>query len=204
MKWIVMLAIAGHILTGWTDCLMTFTPAGRFSFAIMRDADKMAKTFEGMPLKRLIQAIVFGVIGLTLCFFGYMGLTRWMYPYADTTIAHLMYIGAVLLYLPGIAHHVICGVAEWFFVRLGRTESALQAVIEFFGKTSITMYLCYAGCLLYSAALFIGIISGGTELPAWSCVLNPALLTILLFALKVPAATNVGGAIAFLSIVFLI
>ena len=89
-------------------------------------------------------------------------------------------------------------------MRLDRTRNALGVITEFFKKTSLTMYLCYLGCLLYSVALFVAVISGWTSLPAWACFFNPALLTILLFALKVPAATNVGGGLAFLGFLLLI
>lgn len=203
MKWMLALAIVGHILTGWTDCLMTFTPKGRFSFAVMGDADEMARIFDGMPLKRLINAIVFGVIGLTLCCFGYLRLAQWMGEFSGVS-AVLMRVGALLLFLPGIAHHVICGTSEWFYVRLNRTRDALRVITEFFKNTSVTMVLCYVGCLLFSAALFVAVVAGKTAAPAWGCVFNPALLTLLLFALKVPAATNVGGVVALLGLLFFV
>lgn len=203
MKLIIVCAILGHILTGYTDCLMTFTPKGRFSFSVMSSEEQMAALFDGMPLRRLIASILCGVIGLTLCFFGYLKLALWMEPFSKP-LSVLMLVSTAVFLLPGIAHHVICGTAEWLYVRLGRTESALQVVTEFFKKTSLTMYLCYIGLLLFSIALLIAVAAGWTALPRWACVFNPALLTLLAFACKIPAATNVGGALAFVGLLFLL
>lgn len=43
-----------------------------------------------------------------------------------------MAISAAVFICFVIAHHVLCGVTEWIFVRFDRTEESYKAVLEFF------------------------------------------------------------------------
>ena len=202
MKYLMLITALAHALCGATDCLMTFTPNGRFGFAQMNDAEEMRRVFEGKSLAQLIWAMLLGVAALTVCAFGYLGLADWVKP-ASSGLGWTMYIGALVFLIPGAAHHVFCGTVEWFYVKLGRTKEALDTITEFFKKTSATMIIAYLGALLFSVALFIAVVTGRTTLPAWACVFNPILLTIVMFLLKVPASANVAGFISFMGLFFM-
>ena len=51
MKITFLLAIAGHLLCGVCDCLMTYMPGGRFHFEDMKDNGRLSAVFKGMPLR---------------------------------------------------------------------------------------------------------------------------------------------------------
>ncbi len=203
IKAVVLMTALAHVLCGITDCLMIYLPKGRFSFRMMNDPKKMARIFEGKSETSLMVSILLGVLSLTLCFFGYMKLAQWMESFSRGH-ATAMYIAGVLFFLPGIAHHVICGSAEWFYVHLGRTREALGAVNEYFRRSSLTMYVCYLGLLIYSGALFAAVFTGRTDLPGWAYILNPMLIGIPLLIFRIPAAVNIAGFITFLGLFFVI
>ena len=52
VKILFLIAIAGHLLCGYCDCLLTYIPGGKkFDFKQMSDNEKMSEAFSGMPLK---------------------------------------------------------------------------------------------------------------------------------------------------------
>ena len=46
-----LIAIAGHLLCGVCDCLLTYLPGGRFRFEDMKDNDRLSAAFRDMPLR---------------------------------------------------------------------------------------------------------------------------------------------------------
>ena len=186
MKITFLIAIAGHLLCGYTDCLMTYLPNGRFRFEDMKDNRKLSTVFKDMPLKRSLMSMLLGCLAMFLFFFGYIVLCRWM------------------IFTFGMAHHILCGVPEWLYIKLGRTEEARQIITELFKKTSVTMFVCYLGFLLFGVSLFIAIVSGLTPLPVWACIFNVLPLMLFLFPTRIGGSGNWAGAIMFLGLLFLI
>ncbi|MGN0665833.1 MAG: DUF6796 family protein [Huintestinicola sp.] len=111
---------------------------------------------------------------------------------------------SILFFIPIVTHHVFCGTVEWFYIRLGRTDEARNAVLDFQKKTIVTMYVGYLALLVFAVTLFIAVVSGSTDLPRWSCIFNTLPLFLLLAPTKVPAKGNIAGAIMFLGLFFLI
>ena len=202
MKAAFLVAIAGHLLCGFSDCLLTYLPNGRFRFEDMKDHRKLSRAFEGLPLRNPLLSMLLGCLAMFLFFFGYMALCDWMKPYSRACAA-LMRIGCAMVFTFGMAHHVFCGVPEWLFVRLGRTREALDIINEFFRKTSVTMIVCYLGFLIFGVALFVAVVSGRTTLPCWACVFNVLPLMLALFPLRVGGVGNWAGAIMFLGLFIL-
>ena len=63
-----LLAIAGHLLCGVCDCLMTYVPGGKkFDFKQVSDNTAMKETFEKMPLRNVTLAMVLGCVALFMC-----------------------------------------------------------------------------------------------------------------------------------------
>ena len=203
MKILFLIAIAGHLLCGYTDCLMTYLPNGRFRFEDMKDNRKLSTVFKDMPLKRALMSMLLGCLAMFLFFFGYIVLCRWMKQYSETC-AVLMFIGSGMIFTFGMAHHILCGVPEWLYIKLGRTEEARQIIMELFKKTSVTMFVCYLGFLLFGVSLFIAIVSGLTPLPVWACIFNILPLMLFLFPTRIGGSGNWAGAIMFLGLLFLI
>ena len=203
VKIMFLIAAAGHLLCGYTDCLMTYLPNGRFRFEDMKDNEKLSAVFKGMPLKNSLMSMLLGCLAMFLIFFGYIALCRWMKQYSEIC-AVLMLIGSGMVFTFGMAHHILCGVPEWLYVRLGRTEDARQIIVELFKKTSITLVMCYLGFLIFGISMFVPVVFGWTALPVWACVFNVLPLMLILFPTRIGGSGNWAGAIMFIGLLFLI
>ena len=104
----------------------------------------------------------------------------------------------------GIAHHVFCGVAEWFYIRFGMTEDALKGVTQFFKSTASTMIACYIGMLLAGVALFVPIVTEATPLPVWACIFNAVPLTLFFTPLRIGGTGNWCGAVMFAALLVMV
>ena len=87
---------------------------------------------------------------------------------------------------------------------MGRTESARAAIVEFFKKTSVTMYVCYLGLLLFAVTFLIAVLTGMTALPRWACLLNTVPLFLLLAPFHIAGTGNLANAVMFAGLFFLI
>ena len=115
-----------------------------------------------------------------------------------------MLIGTVMVLTFGVAHHVFCGMPEWLYVKMSRTEEARHLITEFFKKTSVTLIVCYLGFLIFGVSLFVPVVSGWTPLPRWACVFNILPLMLALMPTRVGGSGNWAGAIMFLGLMFLL
>ena len=203
MKILMLIAIAGHLLCGYCDCLLTYLPRGRFRFEDMKNNDTLSAAFEGLPLRNPLRSMMLGCLAMALFFCGYLALCQWMRAYSEPCAA-LMLAGCILVATFGAAHHVLCGVPEWLYVRLGRTQEALDLINEFFRKTLVTMIVCYLGFLIFGTAFFAAVVSGITPLPRWACLFNILPLMLALLPLRIGGAGNWAGAIMFLGLFFLL
>lgn len=203
IKWLFLVALIGHLLCGVCDCLLTYLPKGRFQFGYMKDNQRLSAVFEGMPLHNTVLSMMLGCLAMCMMFFGYLALALWMRP-ISASHGNLMMLAVGLIFTFGIAHHILCGVPEWLYVRLGRTEEARQVITELFQKTSVTMFVCYAGFLIFGVALFAAVVSGLTPLPRWACVFNTTLLMLVLTPTRIGGGGNWAGAIMFLGLLFLV
>ena len=202
-KALLLAAFVGYIICWYCDLLLIYTPSGRFQFAYMKDSEKMSEIFRKMPLKKPLVSMLLGILALVMEFCGYLSLYEWMKQFS-MVYAELIIISAVLFFIPGAAHHVFCGVVECFYIRLGRTEEALNVIVEFFKKTSITMYACYLGILIFSVSFFVAVVAGHTSLPQWGCIFNFIPLFVALVLFKTPGAGNLAGAVMFLGLFLLL
>lgn len=203
IKFLFLVAIVGHILCGICDCLITYVPGGKkFDIKQMSDNSKMAEVFKDMPLRNITASMILGVAAIFMVFGGYYGIYLWMSEYSSTS-STLILIGASLFATFGVAHHVFCGVAEWFYVRFGLTEDALRGVLEFFKSTASTMIICYIGMALAGVTLFISVVTGTTSLPAWACIFNAIPLTLLFTPFRIGGTGNWCGVIMFAALLIM-
>ena len=204
MKTVLLIAFIGHVLCGICDCLLRYSPNGRLDLkGALKSPEKMREVFKDYPTKWAFLSIMLGVYAITAFGFGYLALSRWMEQYSDTASA-VMYISAVVFLISIVVHHIICGLVEWLYVRLGRTDEARDAALEFQKKTIATMVVGYLGLAAFVFTLFIMVITGKTSLPQWACVLNTLPLMIILLPTKLPAKGNIAGALMFLGLFIII
>ena len=199
-KYLFLTAALGHLLCFWCDRLLAYTPGNRkVQLKHLHDHTKLSIEFEDMPTAYPMRSMLFGLLALAMMACGYFGLSEWMRLYSIIYSIILM-ASAAAFFIFGTAHHVFCGVVEWFYIRLGRTPEAHHAIVDFFHKTSITMYLCYLSLAVYMVALFVAIVTGQTSLPAWTCVLNTLPIFLLLSPFKLTGAGNIAGLMMFLAL----
>jgi hypothetical protein len=114
-----------------------------------------------------------------------------------------MLVASVFFIVLIAAHHVLCGATEWFYVRLGRTGDALEAIMDFFKRTSPAA-IAYAGLLVFDILLFVMVVTGKTYIPRWACVFNTLPAFLILAPTKIPAKGNIANAFMFLGLVVLL
>jgi len=199
----LVIACIGHIICGATDCMLAYTPDGRFDMSKdTKDPERMKKLFSKMPLKQIELSMLIGVFALFMAGFGYIGLSRWAEQFSQTA-GTVMSISGLFFIIPIAAHHVLCGAVEWFYVKLGRTEKALETVLAFFRRTAAAA-VAYIGLLVFCVTLFVLILSGKTDLPLWNCIFNTLPFFIVLTPTKLPAKGNIANALMFLCLAYIV
>lgn len=203
IKIFLILGIIGHLVCFICDRKITYTPNGRFNFNDLHDNNKLSKLFVNTPLNNSMFSIVIGVFSLLFASFGYIGL---VFYFLDVSKVYgiILLISFLIFITSGVAHHIICGIVEWFYIRLNRTEEARERILEFFKKTSVTMEMCYLALLVFLITLFIGLVSGVTALPWPACFMNTVVFFILLFPFKIVGSFNVASALMFLGLLIMI
>lgn len=199
IKILLLVACFGHALCCFCDRAITYTPDGRFSFGDLNDNAKLSALFKRASLKNQLFSMLGGVLALTMTSFGYVALYEYVSSYS-AVYGGILLASFVLFIVSGTEHHVFCGVVEWFYIKMGRTEEARETILEFFKKTSITMAVCFLGVLVFSVTLFVAIVSGATGLPRWVCVFNTLTIFVVLFPFKLVGSFNISSAAMFLGL----
>ncbi len=189
----------GHILCCICDNIITYTPNGRFGLADLKDNEKLSARFENMPVSRQMHSMLWGIPALAMQVCGYFAIADGLRGSAPVW-AVVMALGGVIYISFGVAHHIICGLIEWFYIKFDRTEKARETILDFFRKTSVTMIAAYIGLIMIAVSLFAAVITGCTSAPVWACVFNPVIFFIILTPFKVVGAGNIAGALTFLGL----
>ena len=203
LKLLLIVACIGHIMCGFCDCLLSYSKGRRLNLKDIKDSEKMSKMFEGMPLWQPMTSIILGVFSIIIFTFGYLALSSWMHKY-NVTLSCVMLASTIVFVVPIAVHHVICGIVEWFYIKLGRTDEARSLVLGFQKETISTMFVGYLGWLVFLLVFFIEIVMGKTDLPIWACVFNTLPLMIILTPTKFAAKGNIAGALMFLGLAVLL
>lgn len=203
LKGLLILACVAHILCGYSDCLLSYGKNGRLNLKEIKDPEKMSKMFEAMPLWQPMLSIILGTFSITTFTFGYLALASWMYEY-NNVAAYIMLVSTILYIVPIVTHHIICGLVEWFYIKLGRTNEAWELVLDFQKKTISTMIIGYLGEIVFLICFFIMVVTKQTSLPQWACSINTLPIVLLMVPTKIPAKGNVAGTLMFLGLAILL
>lgn len=198
MKILLIIACIGHIICGITDCMLAYMKNGKFEFSDVKDNEKMKRVFAGASLRQIELAMLMGVFALFLASLGYISVSK-MIMEISPAVGCILLVASMFFIVLISAHHVLCGATEWFYINLGRTDDALEAIIEFFKRTSPAA-IAYVGLLVFDVLLFIMVITGKTNLPRWACVFNTLPAFLIMAPTKVPAKGNIANAFMFLGL----
>ena len=83
LKLCLLTAFIGHLMCWYCDCLITYTPDGRFSAKMLNDNEQLSELLKDMPLKRPMRSIMLGVFALIMSFFGFLALSEWMRQFSE-------------------------------------------------------------------------------------------------------------------------
>ena len=202
LKVFMIIACIGHIVCGITDCMLAYSNSGRFDFSDSKDPEKMRRVFSEMPLRQIELATLVGIFALFAAAPGYLSISMWIAQYSKMT-GNVCFIASLFFIVLIVTHHGFCGAVEWFFIRFGRTDEALLAIMEFFKKTVITA-IAYVGLLVFAIVFFVLVITGKTDLPRWAAAFNTFPIFLILAPTKAPAKGNIANAIMFLGMSFLL
>ena len=203
LRILLILSCVAHLICGFSDCLLSYGKNGRLNLKEIKNPEKMSKMFADMPLWQPMASILIGTFAITVFTFGYLALSSWMYKFSEP-LSYTMLTSSIFFSVSIVVHHVICGLVEWFYIKLGRTDEARTLVLEFQKKTIITMVIGYFGLLIFVICLFIAVVTGKTDLPVWTCVFNTLVIMLLLSPTKLPAKGNIAGAIMYLGLAVVI
>lgn len=95
LKTLMLIAVFGHLLCGWCDCLLIYAGGEKFSFQLMSDNGKMKRVFEKMPLKNPLMSMLLGCLAMGMCCCGYYALCLWMRPFSAVA-SRIMLVSALL------------------------------------------------------------------------------------------------------------
>ena len=126
MKILFLIAVFGHLLCGYCDCLLTYVPGGRFDFNQMTDNEKMKAAFSKMPIKNPLLSMLLGCLALLMSCGGYFAIYLWMKQFSNI-YAVIILIASAVFFIPGTAHHVFCRCSSCFALS-GSVEPATGAV----------------------------------------------------------------------------
>lgn len=180
LKCLLPLACAVHLALLYCDRIITLLDGGRFDFRLLNNK-KLSAVMGATPTERPMRSMVLGAFAMTAAMPAYLALGAWVLPQSP-----------------------VCGAVEWFYLRMNKTEEARAAIVEFFKKTSVTMYVCYFGLLTFTVSFFIAVVTGTTVLPRWVCVFNTLPLFLLLLPFHIVGTGNIANAIMFAGLFFLI
>ncbi len=202
IKAMLVFGVVGHVICAMTDMLIIFSKDGkRFSFKLMSDNGKMSDAMANMPLKNPMMSMLVGVLAIFIMIWGYFGICLYVYPFSKLYAA-ILFVSTMLCMIPITAFHVFCGTAEWYYIRMRRTEESRAAAVDFFKSILPTGIVSYIGLLAFCITLLIVVISGITGLPIWAVLFNHMIFFIILQLLKVPGAGNIAGALTFVGLLF--
>ena len=203
IKALLLVAFAGHLALWRCDAALSRPDGGRFRFSDMKDNAALSSVMGQTPLARPMRAGVWGGLIMTAMFPAYLALCFWMHAFSPAA-AWAMFAGSLLLFVPGIAHHYACGATEWLYLRLGKTEAARGAIVDFFKASLPFMIACAAGLILFSGAQLLAVALGKTPLPRWACLCNILPAAAVLASFRVVGTGNLAGAAMTLGMFFLL
>ena len=218
MKKMLFLGLIGTLLSLIGDFLlgfMVYPEAGSHYLAMLASCGHLSWTRLGL-------SALFGAVGIPLQYYGFKAIREIIGRH--TRCGRLVHAGAVSTLALGGSVHILC-VALMALIKVECThgfdplaassllaaipESAMQFALWGILPVTLIMMIPYYGM---AVAMFLAILLGKTDMPKWTCLLNPLAAKLFLNVVAViapnSAITNglgmanmaLGGMIPFLGI----
>lgn len=104
----------------------------------------------------------------------------------------------MLFVVVGTAHHVVCGISEWIYVKLGRTEDAHKTMLALYNGAPSTK-ACYIGYIAFVIALIVAIAIGCAGVSLWMIVFTVLPIFVVLAPFKIIGTLHISAMVSMLA-----
>lgn len=199
LKIMLGLGMLGHALNMYCDYLLSVFPDGKLKISNMKDlnnSQKMSKLMDGVSEKTPMRSVILGAFALFLEAFGYFAITANVYQ--NSHVLGLILFAAILLFIVvGTAHHVVCGISEWIYVKLDRSEEAHKAMLALYNGAPSTK-VCYLGYVAFIVTLIVAIGMGLASVPLWMIAFTILPIFMILAPFKIIGTLHISAMISML------
>ena len=144
-----------------------------------------------------MRSSVLGAFVLFFEAFGYFAITAQVYQ--NSHVLGLILFAAILLFVViGTAHHVVCGLSEWLYVNLGRTEEAHKTMLALYNGAPSTK-ACYFGYIAFVIALIVAIAIGCAGVSLRMIVFTVLPIFIVLAPFKIIGTLHISAMVSMLA-----
>ena len=200
LKIMLGLGIFGHFINMYCDYILSVFPNGKLvlvNFNDFYDVDKMRTLMNGVNEKILMRSSIFGTFALVLEALGYFAITMHVYELSHL-LGIIMFISIVVFIVVGTAHHVICAISEWVYIKLGRTDEAHKTMVSLYNSAPITK-MCYLGYIIFIITLFIAIITGYAGVSLWMLIFTVLPIFLLLAPFRIIGTLHISAMLSMLA-----
>ena len=200
LKIMLGLGIIGHAINLYCDYILSVFPNGKLKFSNMKDlydGRKMSQLTDGVSEKTPMRSSVLGAFALFLEAFGYFAITAQVYP-NSRVLGLILFVAMLLFVVVGTAHHVVCGLSEWLYLKLGRTEEAHKTMLALYNGAPSTK-ACYLGYIAFVIALIVAIAIGCAGVSLWMIVFTVLPIFIVLAPLKIIGTLHISAMVSMLA-----
>ena len=200
LKIMLGLGIIGHAINMYCDYILSVFPNGKLKMSNMKDLNdsrKMSELMDGVFEKTPMRSAILGAFALFFEAFGYFAITAQVYS-GSRVLGLILFAAALLFIVAGTAHHVVCGIAEWVFLKLGRTEEAHKTMLSLYNGAPSTK-TCYLGYIAFVIALIAAIATGCAGVSLWMIVFTVLPIFIVLAPFKIIGTLHISAMISMLA-----
>lgn len=200
LKIMLGLGIIGHAINLYCDYILSVFPNGKLMMSNIKDfndSQKMSELMDGVSEKTPMRSSILGVFALFLEAFGYFAITAQVYQ-NSVAFGLILFVAALLFVVVGTAHHVVCGISEWLYVKLGRTEEAHKTMLALYNGAPSTK-ACYLGYIAFIIALIVAIAIGCAGVSLWMIVFTVLPIFVVLAPFKIIGTLHISAMVSMLA-----
>lgn len=200
LKIMLGLGITGHAVNMYCDYILSVFPNGKLMFSNIKDFNdsrKMSELTDGVSEKTPMRSSVLGAFALFFEAFGYFAITAQVYQNSHV-LGLILFVATLLFIVMGTAHHVVCGLSEWLYVKLGRTKEAHKTMLALYNGAPSTK-ACYLGYIAFIIALIAAIATDCAGVSLWMIVFTVLPIFIVLVPFRIIGTLHISAVVSMLA-----
>lgn len=200
----LLLGILGHAINMYCDRILSIFPNGKLmlkNYQKIREEGYAAKLMEGVSPSVPLRSGVLGVFSIVLEFCGYSGMAAYVFQHAKVPGA-ILFFSTAYSCIVSSAYHLKCGLAQYLFLKYGRTEQAKNIMLDLM-DCGPALRSCYVTLLTYMVVLFIAIVTGAIGFPVWAVIFTILPLFVALFPFQIVGTLHIAAMLSMLAWILL-